>query len=171
MKGFVKVVVWIIILAAIAFGVYLVLPEFPQAAVKSVVQPIIDANAKMRIDQVKALTNRDLDNATYQTILEGQTKNPSWVYVTKEEEPGIEYVIFYGRGVSINLKDWTDYAGMLSTSASIKVEFKITGGNVDIYPYIDGVLMNIQDGKHVEQNDKIKLDIFRQLYTGMQTEK
>lgn len=171
MKGFVKVLVWIIILAAVAFGVYMVLPEFPKAAVTSVVQPIIDSNAKMRVDQVKALTNRDLDNVTYQAILEAQTKNPSWIYETKEEEPGIEYVTFYGRGVSINLKDWEDYHGMLSTSANVKVQFKITGGNVEIYPYIDGVLMNIQDGKHVEQNDKIKLDIFKQLYAGMQTEK
>lgn len=171
MKGFVKVLVWIIILAAVCFGVYMVLPEFPQAAVKSVVQPIIDSNAKMRIDQVKLLTNKDLNNTTYKAILESKTKNPSWVYVTKEEEPGVEYVIFYGRGVSINLKDWTDYQGMLSTSASVKIEFKITNGNVEILPYIDGNPMYIKDGAHVEQNDKIKQDILNQLYSGMQEEK
>ena len=83
----------------------------------------------------------------------------------------MEYVTFYGRGVSINLKDWEDYQGKLSTSASVKVEFRIRGNNVDILPYVDGTLMHIEDGKHVEANDKIKLDIFSQLYTGMKTEK
>lgn len=171
MKNFVKVLVWIIILAAVCFGVYLILPEHPQAVVKSVVQPLIDANAKARIEQVKSLTNRDLNNASYRTILEAKTKNPSWVYEAREEEPGVEYVTFYGRGVSINLKDWSDYQGMLSTSAAVKIEFKITNGSVEILPYIDGKPMYIKDGAHVEQNDKIKLDIFSQLYSGMQTEK
>lgn len=166
-----KVIIWIVVLAAVCFGVYMILPEFPKAVVTSVVQPIIDSNAKARVDQVKALTNKDLNNANYQTILESKTKNPAWVYETREEEPGVEYVIFYGRGVSINLKDWTDYQGMLSTSASVKIEFRIVSGNVEILPYIDGKLMNIKDGKHVDQNDKIKLDILNQLYGGMQEEK
>ncbi|MCM1497052.1 MAG: hypothetical protein NC124_01140 [Clostridium sp.] len=171
MKGFLKVVMWIVILGAILFGVYMILPEYPQNFAKSIVQPIIDSTAKTKIGQVKALTNKDLNGATYQTILEGKTNSKCWVYETREEEPGIEYVIFYGKGVTINLKDYADYDGKLSTSASVKIEFKISGNNVEIYPYVDGVKMNIQDGAHVEQNDKIKQDIFQQLYSGMQMEK
>ncbi len=172
MKGFVKVLVWIVILAAVCAGVYMLLPEYPKSVVKSIVQPVIDSEAKSMISQVQALTDKDLGNATYKTILESKTKNPCWVYETREAEPGIEYVIFYGRGVSINLKDWQDYGGMLSTSATVKFEFKITGKkSVDILPYVDGKLMNIKDGTHVEQNDKIKLDILTQMYSGMQEEK
>lgn len=166
-----KLIIWIVVLAAVCFGVYMVLPEFPKAVVTSIIQPITNSEAKARINQVKALTNRDLDNANYETILESKTKSPTWIYETRESEPGVEYVIFYGRGVSINLKDWEDYNGMLSTSASVKMEFKIVNGNVEILPYVDGILMNIKDGAHVEKNDKIKLDILSQLYGGMQTEK
>lgn len=169
MKQFFKVVVWIVIIGAVFFGVYTVLPEYPQNFVKSVIQPFVDGTAKIRINQIKSLPNKDM-NANYETILESKANTTCWVYETREEEPGIEYVIFYGRGVAINLKEWADYQGKLSTSATVKIEFKIIGNNVDIYPYVDGVKMNIEDGKHVEQNDKIKLDIFKQLYSGMQTD-
>lgn len=70
----------------------------------------------------------------------------------------------------MNLKDYADYKGMLATSASVKYEFKITGNKVEIYPYIDGTLMHIEDGKHVESNKAIKKDILNQLYNGIQTE-
>lgn len=170
MKGFVKVLIWIVVLAAICVGVYFVLPEYPQSMVKSIFQPMVDSEAKSMISQVQSLTNKDLDNASYKTILEAKTKNPCWVY-NKDETTGEQSVVFYGRGISINLKDWTDYEGVLSTSASIKMEFKISGRNVEILPYVDGKLMSIKDGAHVDQNDKIKLDILSQMYTGMQTEK
>ena len=164
MKGFVKVLIWIVVLAAICVG------EYPQSMVKSIFQPMVDSEAKSMISQVQSLTNKDLDNASYKTILEAKTKNPCWVY-NKDETTGEQSVVFYGRGISINLKDWTDYEGVLSTSASIKMEFKISGRNVEILPYVDGKLMSIKDGAHVDQNDKIKLDILSQMYTGMQTEK
>lgn len=170
MKGFVKVLVWIVVLAAICAGVYFVLPEYPQSVVKSVVQPMIDSQAKKMIGEVQSIINNDLNKASYKTILESNTKNPCWVY-NKDETTGEQSVVFYGRGVSINLKDWSDYGGMLSTSASVKFEFKITGNNVEILPYVDGKPMYIKDGAHTEQNDKIKLDILSQLYTGMQEEK
>lgn len=169
MKGFVRVLIWIVVLVAICVGVYFVLPEYPQSVVKSLFQPMVDSEAKSMISQVQSLTNKDLDNASYKTILEAKTKNPCWVY-NKDKTTGEKSVVFFGRGVSINLKDWTDYQGVLSTSASVKIEFKISGRNVEILPYVDGKLMSIKDGKHVEQNDKIKLSILSQMYTGMQEE-
>ena len=165
-----KVIIWIVVLAAVCVGVYYVLPEFPKAVATSIFQPLVDSNAKARIDQVKALTNKDLDNLSYETILESKSKNPTWIYEKRETEPGVEYVIFYGRGLSINLKDWADYNGLFSSSAIVKMEFKIVNGNVEIIPYVDGNIMSIKDGAHVEQNDKIKLDILKQMYTGMKEE-
>ncbi len=169
MKSFMKVLIWLVVLGAVCAGVYVVLPEYPQSCVKSAFQPHIDPQAKVRIDQVQALTNRDLNSATYKTILEGKVKNPCWVYEF-DETTGAEKVTFYGRGILINLKDWKDYDGKLSTSASVKMEFEIAGNKVEIHPYVDGKLMEINDGKHDEQNDDLRLDLLSQLYNGMKVD-
>lgn len=166
MKGFVKAVVWIVIIAGVLVGVYMVLPEYPQNFVKSIVQPIVDSSAKMRIDQVKALKNKDFDNQTYETLLEAKAKNACWSY-RLDETTGYEYVTFYGRGLTMNLKSFTEYGGLLSTSATVKIEFEIIGGSqVNIHPYVDDVLMEINDSSHMESNNKIRLEILRQLYEG-----
>lgn len=166
MKGFVKVVVWIIILAAVCVGVYFVLPEYPQNYVKSMFQPMTDAVAKSKIEQVQSLLCKDVDDASYKTIFEAKTKNPCWVY-EKDEATGAELVTFRGTGVSLNLKDYEEYGGMLYTDASVKIVFEIVDNKVDIHPYIDGELMEIEDGKHSDQNKVIRNDLFRQLYGGM----
>lgn len=168
MKGFLKIIVWVAILISACIGIYMVLPEYPQSYVKSMIQPMVDTVAKGRIEAVQNLTNKDLNNATYKTILESKTENPCWIYKT-DETTGTEYVVFYGRGVQINLKDWEDYGGKLSTSASVKIEFEIIGSTVNIHPYVDGRLMEITDGQHVEKNDEIRLVIFTQLFEGMNT--
>lgn len=166
MKGFVKLLVWIVVLAGVLAGVYYVLPEYPQSFVKSIVQPMTDSAAKAKIEQVQGITNKDLDGLTYKTLLEANTKNPCWVYKL-DEATGVEYVTFYGRGASLNLKDYTEYQGKLYTSASVKMEFVITNGTqVQIHTYIDGVSMEINDGNHEEENKQIRLDILSQLYSG-----
>lgn len=165
MKGFVKGVVWIVILIAILVGVYFVLPEYPQSYVKSIFQPMTDAAAEMRIMQVQNMVNEDLGNVAYKTILESQTKNPCWVYKL-DEITGVETVTFYGRGVSINLKDYEEYEGKLSTSAMIKMEFVITGQQVEIHPYVDGVLMEKEETKYSQENKEIRLEILSQMYSG-----
>lgn len=168
MKGFIKAVVWIVIVVAALVGVYFVLPEYPQDFVKSVIQPIVDAESQVRVQQVQSLLVKELDNASYKTILEAKSKNPCWAY-EKNEETGVETVTFHGRGLTINLKDWTEYSGLLSTNATVKVEFVITGGKqVDIHTYVDDTLMEIIDAKdsHQEENKKIRLEILKQVYLG-----
>ncbi len=168
MKGFIKAVVWIVIVVAALVGVYFVLPEYPQDFVKSVIQPIVDAESKARVEQVQTLLVKELDNASYKTILEAKAKNPCWAY-EKDETTGVETITFHGRGLTINLKDWTEYSGLLSTNAAVKFEFVITGGQkVDIHAYVDGTLMEIVDAKdsHQEENKKIRLEILKQMYYG-----
>lgn len=168
MKGFLKVVVWIVVVIAALVGVYYVLPEYPQDYVKSVIQPLVDAESKARVEQVQNLLVKELDNASYKTILEAKTKNPCWAY-EKDDTTGVETVTFHGRGLTINLKDWTDYSGLLSTNATVKVEFVITGGQkVDIHVYVDDTLMEIVDAgdSHQEDNKKIRLEILKQVYYG-----
>ena len=88
-----------------------------------------------------------------------------------------EVVTYRGNGASVNMKDYSDYNGKLYTSCSVKMEFVITPNkndktksDVNIYPYLDGVKMNIQDGKHGEQNKKVLEIILQQLYGGVQEE-
>lgn len=169
MKGFMKAVVWIVIIAAVCVGVYFILPEHPKAYVTSVFQPMTDAVAKSKIEQVQGLLNKDLGNASYKTIFEAKTKNACWVY-EKDETTGTEYVTFRGTGVSINLQDYKDYNGKLYTNASVKVEFEILGNKVEIHPYVDGELMEINDGKHTDQNKEIRNALFQQLYGGLAEE-
>lgn len=152
MKQFGKVLIWLVILGGILFGVYMMLPEYPQSFVKSIIQPVVNSQAKERIIQVKNLKNDDL-NTTYQKILENGTKNTCWVY---EEGVGIETVTFYGTGATINISDVKDHDDHLYTSTNVKFEFVIKGKSVDIKAYI---------GKDA-QDDEIKAVMLQQLFQG-----
>ena len=61
MKKFLKTVLWIAIIVGVLFGIYYVLPEYPQNFVKSFVQPIVNSQAKMRIQQVQNLAADGVD--------------------------------------------------------------------------------------------------------------
>lgn len=147
-----KVIIWIVVLIAVLAGVYLILPEYPKSVVKSVFQPVLNSQAKLRIDQVKSLENGDL-KANYETILEGKVKTPTWVY---ESAGTVEKVTFQGSGATINIKDVEDHEDFLYQGCVVKFEFVISGNKVDIYAYIDGEL----------QDDVIKDFMLGQLYIG-----
>ena len=57
---------------------------------------------------------------------------------------------------------------MLYTNANIKIDFIITNNSVDIYPYINGNKMFVDNSNknHKKINDMIKLSIFKQMYKG-----
>lgn len=172
MKKFLKTVLWIVIIGGVLFGIYSVLPEYPQMFIKSFVQPVVNSKAKTQIQKVKDLLVEGVDGingATYKTVLEKNTGMSCWTY-DKDEATGIEYVTYMGNGASVNMKDYHDYDGKLYTSCSVKFEFKITGSSVEIYPYLDGRKMHIEDGKHVEQNKQVRKIILQQLYGGVQEE-
>lgn len=171
MKQILKVLLAIVIICGVGYGVYMVVPEYPHNFIKSFVQPKIDVQAKLRIDQVKNLdvNIKGLEGVTYQAALEKNTGMSCWVY-EKNETTGEEMVVYRGNGASVNMKDMNDYGGKLYTSASIKFEFHIDGSKVEIIPYIDGTQMNIKDGNHVEQNKEVLKMIVTQLSTGIQEE-
>ena len=129
MKVLGKVLIWVIILGLVVFGVYLILPEYPHNLMRSLVQPVIDTQAKVRIEQVQQLVNKEL-NANYKDILEGGTKTPCWVY-DFDEITGAEAVTFYGTGATINIKDVEGVEDKFYTSSSVKFVFHITGNNVE----------------------------------------
>lgn len=154
MKQFLKILVGVVILGVIGFCVYGVLPEYPQNLVKSLVQPVINSQAKERISAVKNLKNSDVD-ATYQTILESHTNNNFWVYEINEAT-GVETVTFYGSGAHISVKELKGHEDMLYTSCQVKFEFVITGNKVEIIAYIDGE----------KQDDDVKGLMIQQLLAG-----
>ncbi len=171
MKQLLKVIVAIVILIAVGYGVYLILPDYPHDFVKSVVQPIVDVEAKTRITQVQNMSVgiKELDGVTYKTALEKNNGSNCWVY-DKDETTGQETVVYRGNGAPVNMKDYSDYNGKLYTSASVKFEFIITGNSVEIIPYLNDTKMNIKDGAHVEQNKEVLQMIVSQLYGGMEEE-
>ena len=69
MKNFLKTLLWIVIIGAVLFGIYYVLPEYPQNFIKSFVQPIVNSEAKTRIQQVQNLAVEGVDGQTYKTVL------------------------------------------------------------------------------------------------------
>lgn len=154
MKQFLKVLIGIVILGAIGFGVYSVLPQYPHDFVKSFVQPVVNSQAKARIDAVKNIFNQDIQS-TYRTILESHTKNRFWVY-DLNETTATETVTFYGSDAYINIEDIADHDEMLYTSCQVKFVFTITGNKVDITAYIDGEM----------QDDAVKELMIKQLFEG-----
>lgn len=157
MKGFFKVLVWILILGGVGFGVYAILPEYPHNLVKSIIQPYVDVQAKTRIAQVKALKNKDQD-ACYEDILEPHTRTQVWVY-EPSDGTGREKVTFYGRGAFINIKELDGHDDYMYTSTTVKFEFLINGKNVTINAYIEGKL----------QDEAVRDLMIRELYTGQKS--
>lgn len=171
MKQFLKALLGIAIVCGIGYGIYMIVPEYPHNFIKSFVQPVVDVEAKLRIEQVKNLdvNIKGLEGVTYQAALEKNTGMSCWVY-EKNEATGKEMVVYRGNGASVNMKDIADYGEKLYTSASVKFEFHIDGTKVEIIPFIDGQEMNIKDGKHVEKNKEVLKMIVTQLSQGIQEE-
>lgn len=174
MKDIFKKLFVVLIVVGIFVGVYMILPEYPQNYVKGKLQSVADVEAKAMIDKVKNLQCKDVNNLTFDEILTKNTTTGCWSYQAAEDSAdGCARVYYYGKGASVNLKDWPDYGGLLYTSAVVKIEFKINGKNVDIYPYIDDLKepKYIDDkGAHFKQNNEVKADIFNQLYSGARSD-
>lgn len=169
MKKFLKTLIGIVIIIAILFGVYTVLPEHSHNIVKSFIQPVFEPRAKQLITEVQQIKNKDINDMTYKDILEKNNGMTCWVYEKAEGDP-VEHVIFYGKGASINLKDYPDYDGLLTTSCQVKVDFQVYGTSVDIIPYIDGKKMYKDDVKYKDENEKIRKDIMTQFANGLRAD-
>lgn len=179
MKQFLKVIVWILILGGIGYGIYYVLPEYPHNFVKSFVQPVVDSQAKTRIGQIQNFAVPKIDGiegATYQMVLEKNTGMSCWVYEIDESKPGYEYVIYYGKGAGINLKEYEkDFGSKMSTSAFVKFKFEIKDNKVNkVYPIIDGIEMfkgkDSELGRYKKMDSEILANILQQLMNGMKAD-
>lgn len=171
MKNAVGKIIFVLVLLGALYLVYaFLLPEYPQSVVKGFIQPKIDSTANARIEEVKKAQCKDVDGLTYEQVF-ANAQTTCWVYVTPDKSnDGAEHVIFYGKGLDINLKDWPDYnGGMMYLATSIKMDFIIRGNNFELVPYVDDFEngLRLYDGKHEEDNNKIRKDIMNQIYSGM----
>ena len=140
MKKLVKFIITMLIVAAIGYGFYTLLPEYPQAMVKSIIQPHIDDVAKQKIFEQKNEKEKNT-KTEYGVLLFDWGNTNIWVYENLEEE-NKEVVTFYTTGVSINLGELPNNKEIFYSEASVKIEFikdnNKTKNNKQVIMYING---------------------------------
>lgn len=102
MKTLLKILVAILLVAALAFGVYCVLPETSKMYIKGNIQYRTDDNAKSQVDKIRntKIPNTDV---TFGTGLEKLCKSTAWYY---EEQDSTTWVVtFYGTKATLDLSD------------------------------------------------------------------
>lgn len=134
MKTFLKILLAIIIVAALAFVVYLMLPEVQKMYIQGNIQYRTNDEAKEHVDQIKGAKVPNSD-VTFGDGLEGLCKSTAWYYETSAN--GDWTVTFYGSKATMDLT--TGGMDQVYTLKPLKVIFTVRGGsNVDIAIYIDG---------------------------------
>lgn len=147
----------LIILAAIAFGIYSILPETQHNYFYSMYQMKFDSEAKAKILEVQSWQNPNL-NADYKTILESHTKTRAWVY-KKDVATGADVVTYYGSNMGMVLKEIPDHEDMILDNANVKVEFiKNSNGEIVVNVYLAG--------EKTPVDDATKPFVFEQLLNG-----
>ena len=161
MKRLGQICIVIVILGAMLFGVYTILPEFSHNIIRAVYQDKFDDEARVKIKATQELTNPKLKK-DYKTILETNTDTKGWVY-DKAEDGSTETVTFYGNKVSLMLKEIPDHDDMLYDNTTIKVEF-ITNekGEISVQVYIGTSSTPV--------DDVVKPYVFEQLLNGSVSE-
>lgn len=100
MKTFLKILLAVVIVAALCVGVYFVLPERSQMYIKGNIQYRTDDDAKTHVDKIQDMSISD--STTYGDALTKLCKSTAWYY-----EPGSETgdwtVTFYGTKATIDL--------------------------------------------------------------------
>ena len=100
MKTFLKILVAIIIVGALCFGIYCILPETSQMYVKGNIQYRTNETAKTQVDKIKK-TKIPGTEKTFGAGLEGLCKSCAWYY--EEEANGDWMVTFYGSKATMDL--------------------------------------------------------------------
>lgn len=144
MKTFLKILIAIIVVVAIAFGIYCVLPETQKMFIKGNIQYRTDDEAKEKIDILKANTisyTETADNGvsqvvdtgvTYGDALEKACKTTAWYY--EKTADGSITITFYGSKASLDLAKYNVEG--IYVNQTIKVVFSFPANDkstVSIY--------------------------------------
>lgn len=144
MKTFLKIVLAIVIVAAICVGVYFVLPESAKTIVDGNIQYRTDETAKSHVDTIKSTKIPGYEDTTFGDGLEGFCKTTAWYY--EEVSDTIWTVTFYGTKATLNLTD----AGLNAyyTERPFKVTFSVENDkNVTITMQIDDDVISDDESK------------------------
>ena len=145
MKTFVKILVAILVVAAICGGVYLVLPETAQIFVKGYVQYRTDDNAKEKIDSLKkneiiytdtqstGVDKKVSTGVTYVDALDKKAKTTVWYY--EETNNGGFKITYYGTKVSMALAKYGADGTYIDKTLKVVFDFP-SGGKSSVTIYI-----------------------------------
>ncbi|MGN0393737.1 MAG: hypothetical protein ACI4EF_00065 [Coprococcus sp.] len=154
MKTFLKILIALIIVAALCVGIYYVLPETPQMYIKGNIQYRTDDEAKKEIDIVKSniiKVNTVADNGTKKTIdtgvtygdaLEKTCKSTVWYYETGAD--GSRTITFNGSKASLDLSKYGSDGTFINKSLKLVFYFP-TSGNGTVTVYVGGNILNDTD--------------------------
>ena len=145
MKTFVKILIAIIVVAALWGGIYLVLPETTQIFVKGNIQYRTDDNAKEKIDSLKKNniiytevqsngTDKKVDTGvTYGDALDKKGKTTVWYY--EESADGGFKITYYGTKVSMDLAKYGSDGTYIDKTLKVVFDFP-AGGKSSVTLYI-----------------------------------
>ena len=133
MKTFVKILVAILVVAALCGGIYLVLPETAQTFVKGNIQYRINDEAKKRVDEAKnsqiKYTYKDNGikkiydpGTTYGSALENKAKTTVWYY--ESNGTGGYTITFYGTKVSMDLAKYGSDGTDIDKTVKVVFDYK-----------------------------------------------
>lgn len=154
MKTFLKILVALIIVAALCVGIYFVLPETSQMYIKGNIQYRTDDEAKEKVDKLKAnkiVVNLVQDNgttkavdtgATYGDALEKTCKSTAWYY--ESDVNGSMTITFYGSKASLDLSKYGSDGTFINKSLKLIFNFP-SDGKSTITVYIDDNPLNDTD--------------------------
>ena len=145
MKTFLKILLAIIIVAALCGGVYLVLPETAQIFVKGNIQYRTDDNAKEKVDSLKENsivypdtqsngTAKKVDTGvTYGDALTKKSKSIVWYY--EDTNNGGFKITFYGTKVSMDLSKYGSDGTYIDKTLKVVFDFP-SGGKSSVTIYV-----------------------------------
>lgn len=134
MKTFLKILLAVVIVAALGFVIYLMLPEEQKMYIQGNIQYRTDEEAKEHVDKLRDIyvPNSDI---TFGKGLEKLCKSTAWYY---EKGTGNDWTVtFYGSKASLDLTP--DGFNEVYINKPMRIVFSVRNDSeVDITIYVDG---------------------------------
>ncbi len=152
MKVFIKILVALIIVAALCFGIYCILPETSKMYIKANIQYRTNDEAKAKVDSLKSQIikiTEPQDNGTtkvvdtgvpYGDALERVCKSTAWYY--ESDVDGSITITFYGTKASLDLSKYGSDGTFIDKPLKVVFYFPSDGKGGTITLFIDNEVVN-----------------------------
>ena len=125
-----RIVLGIVILCAIAVGVYYILPGSIKNPLTASLQNMTDDNYAIIVDQVKATTIPKNKGVTYENAFINKTEHPAWTIkkISVDDAGNGAYDVYVdGYKCTVSMENETNDTGMVTqTNAHVQFIFRIT---------------------------------------------